>query len=173
MNSASHPRQLLALGIATTLIALLAPLSAAAQQRPGGGPGGALANNPGVRLWNALDQRFDGFTEQLSLTEAQSELVTILVEGFREENEGPLRRYDNMMSQMRDRMRGAGGGRAERRGGDRSNRQGMQRPGGELREILQELGPAFETLHADMTGLLDEGQVQRLNRLLARRGPGN
>ena len=125
-----------------------------------------------MRLWNALDQRFDDFSAQLSLTEAQTELATMLVAAFREENEGALRRYDRVTSQMRDRMRGAARGGAARRGGAGGNRQGMQRPGGELRAILQELGPAFETLHTDVAAMLDEDQADRLRELLARQRPG-
>ncbi len=167
-----HPRLILTLGLATAAIACLAPFSALAQQRPGGGAG-AFANNPGMRLWNALDQRFDDFSTQLSLTEAQTELATMLVAAFREENEGALRRYDRMMSQMRDRMRGGAGGGAARRGGAQGNRQGMQRRGGELRAIIEELGPAFETLQTDVTELLDEDQADRLRQLLTRQRPGS
>lgn len=170
MNRTTHPRLIVILGIAAAAIACLAPASAVAQQRPGGG---AVANNPGMRLWNALDQRFDGLAAELSLTEAQTELVTMLVTAFREENEGALGRYDDIMSQMRDRMRGAARSGAARRGGARGNRRGMQRPGADMRAVLQEIGPAFDTLHADMTELLDEEQVQRLSRLLARRGAAN
>ena len=172
MNRTTHPRLIITIGLATLAIACLAPVSALAQQRPGGGAG-AFANNPGIRLWTTLDQRFDDFATQLSLTEAQTELATMVVAAFREENEGALRRYDRIASQMRDRMGGAARGGAARRGGAQGNRQGMQRPGGELRTILQELAPAFETLHADMTELLDEDQVEKLNELLARRRPGN
>jgi len=172
VNRTIHPRLIVTLGLATAAIAYLAPVSALAQQRPGGGAG-AFANNPGMRLWNALDQRFDDFAGQLSLTEAQTELATMLVASFREENEGTLRRYDRAMSQMRERMRGGNRGGAARRGGAQRNRQGMQRPGGELRAILQDLGPAFETLHADVTAILDEDQADRLRELLARQRPGS
>lgn len=134
--------------------------------------GGALANNPAVRLWNALDQRFDGFTGELGLTEAQAGSVAALVEKFREQNRVALSRYDGMMTQMRNRMRGGTRGGAARGGGARPNRQGM-RAGGGFADIIEELVPAFETLHQDVATILDEGQVEKLNGLLARRRPGN
>lgn len=160
-------RQLFALGIAAATVVMAAPQFASAQQRPGGG----FANNPGMRLWNTLDQRFDGFAEQLSLTEAQTLGITLLVENFREENKGALGRYETMMADMRNRARGARSGGA-RTGQRPPNRQGMRGAGGALREALQELGPAFEALHTDVTAMLDDEQADRMRELLARQRPG-
>lgn len=143
----------------------------AAAQRPGMGAAGAFADNPGVRLWNALDQRYEEFTEVLGLTDTQVESVTALVEGFREENRAALRRYDEVMTQMRNRMRGGARRGAAGGGGARPNRQGMRPGGGGLADLMEELVPAFETLHTSIVELLDEEQGQTLNEFLTRR-PG-
>lgn len=167
MTFIARRRHLFVLGIAAAAVVMAAPQFASAQQRPGGG----FANNPGVRLWNTLDQRFDGFAEQLSLTEAQTLGISLLVENFREENKGALGRYETMMAEMRNRARGARSGGA--RAGQRPpNRQGMRGAGGALREILQELGPAFEALHTDVTAMLEDDQADRMRELLARQRPG-
>ncbi|MYJ18653.1 MAG: hypothetical protein F4106_11575 [Gemmatimonadetes bacterium] len=168
MNRDSIRRPATMLAVAVTALSLVVPQLAAAQ-RPGMGAGGAFASDPGVRLWNALVQRYEQFTEELGLTDAQAESVTALVEGFREENEAALRRYDEVMTQMRNRMRGgvrrggAGGG------GARPNRQGMRPGGGGLADLMEELVPAFETLHTSIVELLDEEQGQTLNEFLTRR----
>lgn len=172
MNRYGLCRNLTALGAIAVALLLALPHYAAAQ-RPGMGPGGAFANNAGVRLWNALDQRFEEFTEELGLTEAQVGSVTTLVGEFREENRVALRQYDELMTQMRDRMRGGTRGGAARGGGARPNRQGMRPGGGGFANIIEELVPAFETLHKNVATILDEGQVEKLNGLLARRLPGN
>ncbi len=166
--STRHLTALIVVGIA---LSLAAPRFAAAQ-RPGMGARGALANNPGVRLWNELDQRFEEFAEELVLAEPQVQSVNVLVGNFREENRSALKRYDEVMTQMRIRMRGGARGRAARGGGARPDRQGMRPSGGGFAEIDQELVPAFEGLHADITELLDEEQVEKMKELLARRVPG-
>ncbi len=165
-----------ALLFAAIALAVAAVAQPTAAQRPGMGAG-PFANNPGVRLWMALDQRYEQVTERLGLAEAQVESVTALVEAFREENEEPLERYNEAMTQMRNRMGGAMRGAGNRRGtGERPNRQGM-RPGGGMAnmagmaDLMQELSPAFETLHADILELLDEEQTEALNELLAARPP--
>lgn len=159
-----HSAVLAASGIA---LSLAVPQFTAAQP-PGMEARGAFANNPGVRLWNELDQRFEKLATELALTETQVESVEVLIENFREENRGALRRYDEVMTQVRNQMRG--GGRATRGGGARLNRQGMQR----FAEIVQELVPGFEGLQADITELLDEEQAGKMSQLLTlRRRPGN
>ena len=77
MTPTTSRRRLITLGIAAAAIALALPASVSAQR--GSGARGGFANNPGMQLWNALDQRFDGFTEQLALNEEQFGLVTVLV----------------------------------------------------------------------------------------------
>lgn len=170
MNSKRHARRLLSLGIAAAAIALATPDHAAAQQRPGG-PGGAMANNPGMRLWNALDQRFDGLAEQLAFTDTQTEAVTALVDAFREENKDALGRFEVMASELRSRGRGAGGPGARNRT-QRPDRQQMRRSLTGFRDLVQELAPKFETLRTDINGLLEDSQVERLDRFLAQRRPG-
>ncbi len=168
MNRDSIRRPATMLAAAVTALSLVVPQLAAAQ-RPGMGAGGAFANDPGVRLWNALDQRYEQFTEELGLTETQVDSVTALVEGFREENGVGLRRYDEVMTQMRNRMRGGARRGATGGGGARPNRQGMRPGGGGLADLVEELVPAFETLHTSIVELLDEEQGQTLNEVLTRR----
>ena len=171
MNRDSIRRPATMLAVAVTALSLVVPQLAAAQ-RPGIGTGGAFADNPGVRLWNALDQRYEQFTEALGLTEAQVDSVTALVEGFREENGVALRRYDEVMTQMRNRMRGGARRGAAGGGGARPNRQGMRPGGGGLADLMEELAPAFETLHTSIVELLDAEQGQTLNEFLTRRPLG-
>jgi len=45
--------------------------------------------------------------------------------------------------------------------------QGMQ----EIRNLIQQLTPAMETLHTEVTKLLDEEQVKTLAKILERRPP--
>ena len=159
MKSGSHHGYAVRLGIAAAAIALAIPVSASAQRGVGGG--GGFFNNPGMRLWTALDQRFEDVTTELSLTEAQTDSVTTLVTNFREANKDVLGRWKNTANSMRSRTRGAGGGGARGAGG------GMQ----EIRNLLEQLGPALETLHSEVTKLLDEEQVKTLATILERRPP--
>lgn len=170
MTPTTSRRRLITLGIAAAAIALALPASVSAQRGPGAR--GGFANNPGMQLWNALDQRFDGFTEQLALNEEQFGLVTVLAENFREENKSALGRYRAMMTEMRGQARGAAGGARRGGGGGGGNRQGMRQGMQELRALVQELSPAFETLHEDISKLLTEEQVKSMTQLLERQRPG-
>ena len=155
------------LGIAAAAIAMAIPTSASAQR--GAGARGGFANSPGIRLWTELDQRFDGFTEHLSLSEEQTGQVTALVNGFRERNKNTLGRFQSLMAEMRSRMGGRAAGGARRGGGGGAgNRQGMQ----DFRDLMQQLTPAFETLHADVSAVLDEEQVKSMTQLLQQQRPG-
>lgn len=160
-----------ALGIVALAATATLPGSATAQ-RPGGAFGG-FANNPGVRLWEALDQRFEGFSERLALSDEQANSAAVLVADFREANKSALGRYDRMRAQMRDRMgvarRGGGGGaRRGAGGGNAQMRQAMQ----EMRSLVDQLGPAFEVLHRDFSALLSEEQTETLRSMLQRQRPG-
>ena len=108
MNFGKHLGHAVRLGIVAAAIALAIPASASAQRGAGGG--GGMLNNPGLRLWTALDQGFEDFAKELALTEEQTKSVTELVEGFREKNKDALGRWTSIMSSMRSRVRGAGGG---------------------------------------------------------------
>ena len=116
-------------------------------------------------LWGALDQRFDEFTKRLTLTEAQEESITRLVTEFRDKNKDELGRLQSLTSLMRPRpggvRRGGEGGAGGGAGG------GMQ----EMRDLMQQLAPDFETLHEDFTALLDKEQKKTLTGLLQRRRP--
>ena len=167
MRRNRHLTFLFALGIVGLAAAAALPGTATAQ-RPGGAFGG-FANNPGARLWAALDQRFEGFSERLALSDEQANSAAVLVADFREANEDALGRYDRMRAQMRDRMggarRGAGGGaRRGAGGGNAQARQAMQ----EMRSLVDQLGPAFEVLHRDFSALLSEEQTETLTSLLQR-----
>ena len=151
------------------LLTVLAPTFASAQRGPGAR--GGFANNPGIRLWTELDQRFDGFTEHLSLSEEQTGQVTALVDDFRDKNQNVLGRFHTMMAEMRSRMGGGAAGGARRRSGG-GNRQGMQQTGQELRALVGQLAPAFKTLHTDISAVLDEEQVKSMTQLLERQRPG-
>ena len=153
-------RNVVALGVAAAAIVLVIPGSASAQR--GAGAGGGFFNNPGILLWSALDQRFEDFAKQLSLTETQTESVTGLVADFREENKSALDRWTSMRNSMRSRPRGADGGGARGAGGGLQNMQ-------EIRELMRQLTPALETFHEEVTNLLDEEQVKTLATILERR----
>ena len=163
MNATRHLARVATPGLVAAAILLALPTSAFAQRGAGGG---GFGQNPGMALWMALDDRFDEFSKQLTLTETQSESVKKLLEEFTEKNES-VSRLKKIFADMRSRRGqgqrgGAGGGRA---GG---GMQGMQ----EMRTLMQELGPAFETLHEKVTELLDEEQKKSLTTLLQRRRPG-
>ena len=160
MRPGSRHRYAVRLGIAAVAIALAIPGSASAQRGAGGG--GGFFNNPGMRLWTALDQRFEDVATELSLTEAQTDSVTRLVTDFREANKDALGRWTDIRNSMRSRTRGAGGG-----GGRGADMQGMQ----EMRNLLRQLAPAMETLHTEVTKLLDDEQVKTLATILERRPP--
>ena len=78
-----------------------------------------------------------------------------------------------MMTEMRGQARGAAGGVRRGGGGGGGNRQGMRQGLQELRALVQELSPAFETLHEDISKLLTEEQVKSMTRLLERQRPGS
>ncbi|MYA42918.1 MAG: hypothetical protein F4Z31_14345 [Gemmatimonadetes bacterium] len=172
MRRNRHLTFLFALGIVGLAAAAALPGSATAQ-RPGGAFGG-FANNPGARLWAALNQRFEGFSERLALSDEQANSAAVLIADFREANEDALGRYDRMRAQMRDRVGGAarrGGGGGARRGaggGNAQARQAMQ----EMRRLVDQLGPAFEVLHRDFSALLSEEQTETLTSLLQRQPRG-
>ncbi len=159
-------------GAAVALAAAAALPGSATAQRPGGALGG-FANNPGVRLWDALDQRFEGFSESLALSDEQANSASVLVADFREANKTALGRYDRIRTQMRDRMGRArrGGGGGARRGGGGGNAQARQTMQ-EMRNLVDQLGPAFEVLHRDFSALLNEEQTETLRSLLQRQRPG-
>ena len=166
MRRNRHLKSLFALGIvALAAVATMAALpGSVTAQRPG---------NPGVRLWESLDQRFEGFSERLALSDEQANSAAVLVADFREANESALGRYDRMRAQMRDRMgaarRGGGGGaRRGAGGGNPQARQAMQ----EMRSLVDQLGPAFEVLHRDFSALLSEEQTETLRTLLQRQPRG-
>lgn len=170
MRRIRHLKPVFALGIVALAAAATLPASVTAQ-RPGGAFGG-FATNPGVRLWDALDQRFEGFSERLALNDEQANSAAVLVADFREANKSALGRYDRMRAQMRDRMgvarRGGGGARRGAGGGNAQARQAMQ----EMRSLVDQLGPAFEILHRDFSALLSEEQTETLRNLLQRQRPG-
>ena len=158
-------RRIASLGILAAAIALALPTAASAQRGAGGGARGAgMFNNPGIRLWTLMDEDLEDLTKQLSLTEAQTLLVTALVTDFGEKNEDGLASYNKMREDMRSRMGGGGGG-----GGIREAMQGMRQ---QMDTMMQELGPVFEKLHTDVTELLDEEQVKKMGELLQPRRPG-
>ncbi len=161
MRLGSHHGFAVRLGIAAVAIALAIPGSASAQRGAGGG--GGFFNNPGMRLWTALDQRFEDVAAELSLTEAQTDSVTRLVTDFREANKDALGRWTDIRNSMRSRTRGAGGGGRGAGGG----LQGMQ----EMRNLIRQLEPAMEALHTEVTQLLDEEQAKTLATILERRPP--
>ena len=172
MNNATNLRSLVALGILAATISGAYPGSASAQQRRGGA-GAGFADNPGMALWAALDQRFEDFSERLTLSDEQVNRTTTLVADFREANKSNLARWDRVGNQMRNRMGGAqrGGAGGARRGGgagDPQARQAMQ----EMRSLVEQLGPAFETLHRDFSQLLNEDQADTLQLLLRRQPRG-
>lgn len=166
MRRNRHLKSLFAVGIVAVAAVATLPGFVTAQR-----PGGAFANNPGVRLWDALDQRFEGFSERLALSDEQANRAAVLVADFREANKSALGRYDRMRAQMRDRMgaaRRGGGARRGAGGGNAQARQAMQ----EMRSLVDQLGPAFEVLHRDFSALLSEEQTETLRSLLQRQRPG-
>ena len=165
MKRTHHLARVALPGLVAAAITLTLPASAFAQ-RGAGGQGG-FGQNPGMQLWMALDQRFDEFSKQLTLTEPQTESVKTLLKDFGEKNES-VGRLKTLFADMRERAgegRGGGGAGGGRGGG---GMQGMQ----EMRGLMEELGPAFEELHEKFTGLLDEEQKKTLPGLLQWRRPG-
>ena len=154
-----HHARVVTLGAAVAAITLAIPCTASAQRGAGGG--GGFFNNPAMRLWGVLDQGFDGFTRERSLSEAQTEAVTGLVADFREENGNALGRWTDLRTSMRSRAPGAGGRGARGAGGGMRSMR-------EIRDLIRELAPALETLHEAVTKLLDEEQVKTLATILER-----
>lgn len=148
----------LALAFVAGTLALTTPDPASAQQRRGGG---MFGGGEAMMLWGRLDQGFDELASTLSLTDAQKQLITIVVDDFREANADALAR----LTAMREEMRGMFGG------GARPGRQAMQQLVQKHGNPAQELAPALATLKEDVTAVLDPEQVQRLTRLLAQRRP--
>ena len=146
-----------------TVAALTLAIPGTASAQHGAGGGGGFFNNPAMRLWGVLDQGFDDFNKELSLSEEQTEAVTRLVADFREENKNALGRWTKMRDSMRSRSRGAGGGGGGARGGG-GGRQSIQ----EIRDLMRQLTPALETLHEEVTELLDEKQASALATILER-----
>ena len=97
MNNAKNLRSLVALGVLAATINATHPGSATAQQRRGGGAPGGFADNPGMALWNALDQRFEDFSERLALSDEQVSRTNTLVADFREEYHGTGSKPSNFM----------------------------------------------------------------------------
>ena len=157
MQHTTIHRRIATLGVLAVAIALVLPKALSAQRGAGAGARG-MFNNPGIRLWTQFDENYEEFTEQLILTEAQTESVTTLLKDFREKNEQGLEEYSEMRQSMRSRAGGAGGG-----GG---NREAMQATFQRMQTLLEKLGPAFEKLHTDVGELLTEDQTKKLAELL-------
>ena len=145
MKLSRHHAHVVTFGATVAALTLAIPGTASAQRGAGGG--GGFFNNPAMRLWGALDQGFDDFNKELSLSEEQTEAVTRLVADFREENKNALGRWTNMRNSMRSRTRGAGGGgggargagggRQEHAGNTRSHGSANTRPGNPPRRSHQ------------------------------------
>ena len=163
MRLGRHQGNLRTLGVIAAAIALAIPGSASAQR--GGGGGGGFPNSTGIRLWVALDQRFEALAKGLSLTEAQTESVTRLVAKFREENRGALGQWAEVMASGRPRTGPPGGGANRPEAGG-----GMQRMR-EMRDLMRRLAPALEILRQEVAGLLDDEQIKTLATILERRPP--
>ncbi len=148
-------RHIVTLGALAAAIVLTLPTGASAQRGAGGGARGGMFNNPGVRMWTLVDDDLEKFTEDLALTEAQTESMNALLADFREKNEGGLERYAG----LRERMDAARGGGA----GGRGAMQGVMQ---EYRQVMETLGPVLEKLHEDFGELLDEDQTKKLAELL-------
>lgn len=146
-------RRAVMLGALAAAVVLALPATASAQ-RGAGARGGGMFNNPGVRMWTLVDQDLDKFTEDLALTEAQSESFNALLKDFREKNEDGLKRYAG----FREKMEAARGG-----GGNREAMRGMMQ---EYQQLMQSLGPVLEELHTGFSELLDEDQTKKLAELL-------
>lgn len=164
MNRTHHLARVATPGLVAAAILLALPASAFAQ-RGAGGQGG-FGQNPGMALWMALDDRFDEFGKQLTLTETQTESVKKLLKEFTEKNANVSRLKELFANMRASRGQRGGGGAGGGRGG--GGMQGMQ----EMRTLMQELGPAFEGLHEKVVELLDEEQKKTLTGLLQRRRPG-
>lgn len=165
MNRTRNHARVAMLGIVAAAFALALPVSAFAQR----GAGGGFAQNPGMQLWMALDDRFDEVAKELTLTEDQTASVKTLLTEFTENNKSAARLkslFANMRSRAGAGRRGGGGGAGGAGGG--AARQGFQ----EMRDLVQQLDPAFEELHEKVTALLDEEQKTTLTTLLQRRRPG-
>ena len=165
MNRTATLARAATLGLVAAAVTLALPASAFAQ-RGAGGQGG-FGQNPGMQLWMALDQRFDEVGKQLALTEDQTKSVKTLLTEFGEKNKS-VGRLKSLMAGMRAR---AGGGRGGGGAGSGRARAGMQNFE-QMRNLMQELGPAFDELHEKVTALLDEEQKKTLTTLLQRRRPG-
>ena len=137
--------------------ALPADLLAQAQQRGGMGMMGAFRSE-GQHLWTLLDQRFDEFSQTVSLTEVQSGLVQIVVEDFRQTNEDALERLAAMITEMRGLM-----------GDGRPDRGAIAQIAEKHGNPVQSLAPAFQSMKADIADLLEPEQAEAMNRLLAQR----
>lgn len=167
----NHARvALLALVAAAFTLAL--PASALAQR----GAGGGFAQNPGMGLWMALDDRFDEVAKELTFTEDQTESVKTLLTEFTEKNKSAAR-LKTLLTNMRSRMgagrRGGGGGAGGGGGGAGGGGGGAAMQSfQEMRNLIQQLDPAFEELHEKVTALLNEEQKTALTTLLQRRRPG-
>ena len=163
MKHATIHRRITALGVLAAAIAIVLPASLSAQRGAGAG-GRGMFNNPGIQLWTQLDENYEEFTEQLTLTEAQTESVAALLEDFGEKNEDGLAQYTEVRQSMRGRAGGGGGG-----GGSREE---MQAAFQRFQTLMETLGPAFEKLHTDVGELLDEDQTKKLTELQQPRRPG-
>lgn len=157
MKHATIHRRITTLGVLAAAIAIVLPASLSAQRGAGGARGG-MFNNPGIRLWTQLDENYEEFTEQMTITEEQGESIATLLKDFREKNEQGLEEYAEMRQSMGNRAGGGGGG-----GG---NRQAMQATFQRMQTLLEKLGPAFEKLHTDVGELLTEDQTKKLAELL-------
>ncbi|MCY4571373.1 MAG: hypothetical protein OXF01_01120 [Gemmatimonadetes bacterium] len=157
MKHATIHRRIATLGVLAAAIAIVLPASLSAQRGAGGARGG-MFNDPGIRLWTQLDENYEEFTEQLTITEEQGESIATLLTDFREKNEQGLEEYSEMRQSMGNRAGGGGGG-----GG---NRQAMQATFQRMQTLLEKLGPAFEKLHTDVGELLTADQTKKLAELL-------
>ena len=166
MNRTATLARAATLALVAAAVTLALPASAFAQ-RGAGGQGG-FGQNPGMQLWMALDGRFDEVSKQLTLTEDQTKSVKTLLTEFGDSNKS-VGRLKSLLASMRARSgggRGGGGGAGSGRA-----RAGMQNFE-QMRNLMQELGPAFDDLHEKVTALLDEEQKKTLTTLLQRRRPG-
>ncbi|MYG80871.1 MAG: hypothetical protein F4187_03445 [Gemmatimonadetes bacterium] len=157
-------RHIVTLGALAAAIVLTLPTGASAQRGAGGGARGGMFNNPGVRMWTLIGDDLEKFTEDLTLTDAQTESMNALLADFREKNEDGLERYAGLRARMEAARGGGGGG-----GGARGAMQGVMQ---EYRQVMETLGPVLEKLHEDFGELLDEDQTKKLAELLRPRRPG-
>ena len=89
MKHATIHRRIATLGVLAAAIAIVLPASLSAQRGAGGARGG-MFNTPGIRLWTQLDENYEEFTEQMTITEEQGESIATLLTDFREKNEQGL-----------------------------------------------------------------------------------